>query len=88
MKVWKERLFPTLSHGTMLTNYDVSIHKDEVKLLDNYIVSNNLSEMNLAVFRQVVCSVLPQDRAELIIGDFYHDDNGLMNYKKYIEYKL
>lgn len=86
MKVWKNKLFPTLNHNTMLTNYDVSLHKNEVKLIDNYVVSNNLSEMNLAVFKHVVCTVLPQHRAELIVGDFYHDDQGLNNYKKYITY--
>lgn len=88
MKVWKNVLFPTLSHNTMLTNYDVSIHKNEVKLVDDYVISNNLPEMNLSVFKQVVCTVLPQDRAEMIVGDFYHDDKGLSNYKKYIEYNI
>lgn len=86
MKVWNNPLFPTLSHNTMLTNYDVSIHKHEVKLVDDYVISNNLPEMNLQVFKQVVCTVLPQDRAELIVSDFYHDDQGLSNYKKYLSY--
>ena len=71
----------------MLTNYDVSIHKNEVKLVDEYVISNNLPEMNLEVFKQVVCTVLPQNRAEMIIGDFYHDDKGLNNYKKYLSYE-
>lgn len=86
MKVYNNVLFPTLSHNTMLTNYDVSIHKHEVKLVDDYVISNNLPEMNLQVFKQVVCTVLPQDRAELIVSDFYHDDQGLSNYKKYLSY--
>lgn len=86
MKVWNNVLFPTLNHNTMLTNYDVSLHKNEVKLIDDFVISNNLSEMNLQVFKHVVCTVLPQHRAELIVGDFYHDDQGLNNYNKYITY--
>jgi len=75
-------------NDTMLTNYDVSLHKNEIKLIDDFVISNNLSEMNLATFKHVVCTVLPQRRAELIVGDFYHDDQGLNNYKKYISYEL
>lgn len=85
-KVWTKPLFPTFGHNTMLTNYDISIHKDEVKLVDSYVISNNLPEMNLEVFKQVVCTVLPQDRAELIVSDFYHDDKGQKNYEKYLSY--
>lgn len=86
MKVWKDKLFPTLNHNSMLTNYDVTIQKNEIKLIDDYVISNNLCEMNLQVFKNVVCAVLPQNRAELLVSDFYHDDQGLSNYKKYITY--
>jgi hypothetical protein len=84
MKVWNNVLFPTLDHNTMLTNYDIMLKKHEVKLIDDYIVRNNYSEMNLVVFKQVVSNVLPQYRAEQLVGDFYHDDSGLSTYKKYL----
>jgi hypothetical protein len=84
MKVWNNVLFPTLDHNTMLTNYDMMLKKHEVKLIDDYIVRNNYSEMNLVVFKQVVSNVLPQYRAEQLVGDFYHDDSGLSTYKKYL----
>ena len=84
MKVWNNVLFPTLQHNTMLTNYDIMLKKHEVKLIDDYIVRNNYSEMNLVVFKQVVSNVLPQYRAEQLVGDFYHDDSGLSTYKKYL----
>ena len=84
MKVWKEPLFPTLQHNTMLTNYDVMLKRDEIKIIDDYVVSNNIPEMNLVVFKQVVSNVLPQYRAEQLVGDFYHDDSGLSTYKKYL----
>lgn len=86
MKVWKEPLFPTLNHNTMLTNHDVMIKVDEIKTIDKYVLQNNLPEMNFAVFRNVVYTTLPKERAELLISKFHHDDNGYSNYKKYITY--
>lgn len=86
MKVWKNVLFPTLDHNTMLTNHDVTIKKDEIKLIDDFVIQNNLPEMNFVVFRNVVGNVLPNWRAEQLVGEFHHDDKGLNNYKKYIEY--
>lgn len=87
MKVWKEPLFPTLNHNTMLTNNDVMIKVDEIKTIDSYVLQNNLPEMNFAVFRNVVATTLPKERAELLISKFHHDDSGYSNYKKYITYK-
>jgi hypothetical protein len=88
MKVWNNVLFPTLNHNTMLTNYDVMLKKDEIKLIDDYVIQNNLPEMNFVVFRNVVCNVLPNSRAEQICGEFYHDDCGLSNYKKYLSFNI
>jgi len=86
MKVWNNVLFPTLDHNTMLTNYDIMLKKHEVKLIDDYVIQNNLTEMNFAVFRNVVSIIFPQQRAEQLCGEFYNDDNGLSHYKKYITY--
>lgn len=83
-KVNKNILFPTLNHNSMLTNYDVMIKKDEINLIDSYVIQNNLPEMNLQIFRSCVCNTLPNWRAEQLVGDFYHDDSGLSNYKKYL----
>jgi hypothetical protein len=83
-KVWLNPLFPTLNHNTMLTNYDVMLKSDEIKLIDNYVIQNNLPEMNFSVFKNCVCSVLPNWRAEQLISEFHHDDGGYSNYKKYI----
>jgi hypothetical protein len=88
MKVWNNVLFPTLNHNTMLTNYDVMLKKNEIKLIDDYVVQNNLPEMNFVVFRNVVCNVLPNHRAEQLVGEFYHDDCGLNNYKKYLSFNI
>jgi hypothetical protein len=88
MKVWKDRLFPTLDHNSMLTNYDVMLKKQEIKLIDDFVVQNNLPNMNFATFKSVVSVVFPQHRAEQIVGEFYHDDGGLSNYKKYIDYQV
>jgi hypothetical protein len=86
MKVWNNVLFPTLNHNTMLTNYDVTIKTNEIKLIDDYVIQNNLPTMNFVVFRNVVGNVLPNWRAEQLVGEFHHDDKGLSNYKKYISY--
>lgn len=87
MKVWNQPLFPVLDHNTMLTNYDVMIKKNEIDIIDQYVLQNNIPEMNLTVFRNVVSHTLPNWRAEQICGDFYHDDQGLSNYKKYITFE-
>ena len=84
MKVWKDKLFPTLNHNSMLTNYDVTIRKNEINLIDQYVLQNNLPEMNFEVFRSCVTQVLPNWRAEQLVGTFHHDDGGMNNYKKYI----
>jgi len=86
MKVWKTPLFPTLNHNTMLTNYDVMIKRDEVKIIDDHVVNNNLLEMNLEVFRGIVYAIFPRHRAEQLVGEYYHDDKGLNNYKKYLSF--
>jgi hypothetical protein len=83
-KVWKQPLFPVFDHNTMLTNYDVTIKTNEVKIIDEYVIQNNLPEMNLEVFKSCVCNTLPTWRAEQLVGDFYHDDSGMYNYKKYL----
>lgn len=77
---------PVFEHKTMLTNYDVMLKANEIKILDDYVVSNNLTVMDLATFRHVVCSTFPSWRAEQVVGDFYHDDGGYSNYKKYITF--
>lgn len=87
MKVWNNTLFPTLNHNTMLTNYDVMLKKSEIKQIDDYVVQNNIPEMNFAMFRNIVCNVFPNHRAEQICGEFHHDDNGYSNYKKYITFE-
>lgn len=70
----------------MLTNYDVMIKKNEIKLIDDYVVQNNLPTMNFVMFRNIIGNVLPNWRAEQLVGEFYHDDHGLDNYKKYISF--
>lgn len=77
---------PIIEHRSMITTYDVTIKENEIKILDDYVVSNNLHTMDLATFRQVVCSTFPHWRAEQLCGDLYHDNCGYDNYKKYITF--
>lgn len=77
---------PILNHNTMLTNYDLQIKDYEIDIIDNYVVSNNISDMNLHVFKNIVCNTLPMWRAEQLTGSFFQTDDGQNNYKKYITY--
>jgi hypothetical protein len=77
---------PVLSHNTMLTNHDVMLKPNEIKIIDDYVISNNITTMDLAMFRNIVCDTLPTWRAEQLCGPFHVDDGGLSHYKKYISF--
>ena len=86
-KVWNNTLVPTLNHNSMLTNYDFMLKKNEIKQIDDYVIQNNIPTMNLEVFKSIVCNVFPTHRAEQLVGEFYHDDQGYNTYKKYITFE-
>lgn len=77
---------PVFQHNTMLTNHDVMLKPQEIKLIDNYVISNNITTMDLAMFRNIVCSTLPSWRAEQVCCSF-DIEPGLSNYKKYITFE-
>lgn len=59
-----------------ITNYEIDI-------IDHYVIRNNVSRMNFAVFKNVVDRALPNWRSEELCAI---DELGRMNYEKYITY--
>lgn len=80
------RHLPQFNHITMLTNYDLQIKDHEIKIIDDYVIANNFNDMNLEIFKSAIIGTLPVWRAEQLTGDHYQFDNGLGNYKKYINH--
>ena len=76
--------FPTLSHHTMTTVYDCKIKENEIKIFDDYVVKNNITNMDLPTFKSIAVGTLPTWRTEQVVG---MDDIAYENYKKYITYE-
>lgn len=77
-----ENEVPYISH----VKYDLQIHEPEINIIDKYVISNNLHEMNFSVFKSIVCVTFPTWRSEQLLGSMFHEDEGVSNYQKYINY--
>lgn len=62
----------------MLTN-------DEIKLVDNYFISNNINEMSEAHFFSALHQVVPLWRIEELAGDRVYTHESTTAYKEYIK---
>lgn len=61
-----------------LTNY-------EVKMLDNYIISNNYTELTEADFHQAIANIVPTWRSEQLADNRTYDFSATFAYQDYIK---
>jgi hypothetical protein len=76
----------TVNHRTMITPYDLKLKKNEVQIIDDYVLSNNLQEMNLETFCNVVNITLPAWRCEQLVSKLHTTDNGQNAYIQYLNF--
>lgn len=59
----------------------------EIRLIDNYVISNNITTMDIVMFRNIVDMALPLWRSEQLCGNMIADDNGEVAYNQYINFR-